>query len=202
MKTKAATPPCTHHQKPGHKGKGPSSYWMQNPDLIFDSLGLFRGDRVLDMGCGAGDYALEAARIVGPSGFVAAVDHWSPIVDAVEEVARAERLTNVKSILGDITRPPLAVDDNDMDMCMIFTVLHIFGLKPHGPGIYREAARVLNPGGCLAGVECKKEKMSLGPPVHMRLAPEEIEASIRGTGFKKAGYTDLGYNYLLRFILA
>lgn len=193
---------CNHDRKSGHRGQGPSSYWMQEPSLVFDALKLCPGNQVLDMGCGAGDYALEAARIVGPSGLVTAVDHWPPIVDAMEKAARAEKLTNVKAVLGDLTQPPLPVDDNCMDMCMIFTVLHIFGLKSHAPGIWREAARVLKPGGCLAVVECKKEEMSFGPPVHMRLAPEEVEESIRDMGFTKTGYTDLGYNYLLRFTLA
>lgn len=39
-----------------------------------DALQLQRGERVLDIGCGAGDTSLKAARLVGPGGRVVGVD--------------------------------------------------------------------------------------------------------------------------------
>lgn len=191
---------CKHDHTSGHRGQGPSSFWMQDPDLVFDALGLAPGDRVLDMGCGAGDYVIKAADLVGASGLVVALDHWPPIIDAMKKAAQGAGLDHIRALVADITQP-LPVKENDMDICLIFTVLHIFGLQTHGEKIYREVSRVLKPGGRLAVVECKKEEMPFGPPVHMRLSPEEVEASIQGFGFKKTGFTDLGYNYLIQFSL-
>lgn len=191
---------CKHHSK--GRGQGPSSYWMQAPGLVFDALDICPDLHILDMGCGAGDYALQAARLTGPLGQVTAVDHWPPTVDALRAAAQTEGLDQIQCLTADITKPPLPVKQNSMDLCMAFTVLHIFGVENSRKNLFLEAARVLKPKGRLAVMECKKEEMSFGPPVHMRLAPKEVEAVAAECGFRKTGYTDLGYNYLAMFSLA
>ena len=175
---------------------------MQEPGGVFDLLDICPGLHILDMGCGAGDYALQAARLTGPSGRVTAVDHWSPTVDALKAAATAAGLSQMQCLTADITKPPLAVKQNSMDICMAFTVLHIFGAENSRKSLFLEAARVLKPKGRLAVMECKKEEMSFGPPMHMRLSPEEVEAVAVECGFRKTGYTDLGYNYLAMFNLS
>ncbi len=129
------------------KGRGPSSFWMQDPEQVFQGLAVSSGQHILDIGCGAGDYSLHAARLVGPSGRVTSLDHWPPIVEAMENSARAAGLSQIRALKADITRPPLPVDDREVDLCMVFTVLHIFGSNDHKAALFSEAARVLKPGG-------------------------------------------------------
>ncbi len=191
---------CKHHSK--GRGQGPSSYWMQEPGLVFDVLDIDSGRHILDMGCGAGDYTLEAACRTGPLGQVTAVDQWPPTVDALRMAAKAAGLSQIKCFTADITKPPLPVRQNSMDLCMAFTVLHIFGTENSRKSLFLEAARVLKPKGRLAVMECKKEEMPFGPPIYMRLSPKEVEAVAMGCGFRKTGYTDLGFNYLVMFSLS
>lgn len=181
------------------RGQGPSSFWMQEPGLVFDALNICPGRRILDMGCGAGDYTLQAARLTGPLGQVTAVDNWPPTVDALNAAAKTAGLAQIQCLTADITKPPLPVKENAMDLCMAFTVLHIFGTENSRKSLFFEAARVLKPKGRLAVMECKKQEMPFGPPIHMRLSPEEVERLAVACGFKKIGYTDLGYNYLALF---
>ena len=71
-----ARSPHGHGHAQGHHrpGRGHSSYAMQDPEAVFEALGLEPGRHVLDLGCGSGDYALRMAREVGPAGLVHALD--------------------------------------------------------------------------------------------------------------------------------
>jgi ubiquinone/menaquinone biosynthesis C-methylase UbiE len=172
---------------------------MQDPRVVFDALDICPGLSILDMGCGAGDYTLRAARLTGPLGQVTAVDNWPPTVDALKTAAKAADLSQIQCLAADITKPPLPVTQNAIDLCMAFTVLHSFGTENSRKNLFFEAARVLKPTGRLGVMECKKQEMSFGSPIQMRLPPEEIERLAAECGFKKIGYTDLGYNYLSMF---
>nr|WP_319393472.1 class I SAM-dependent methyltransferase [uncultured Desulfobacter sp.] len=184
------------------RGQGPSSYWMQEPGLVFDVLDIGPGLSILDMGCGAGDYTLQAARLTGPTGQVTAVDNWSPTVDALKTAANTAGLAQVQCLAADITTPPLPINPDTMDLCMAFTVLHSFGTENSRKELFFEAARVLKSTGRLAVMECKKQEMPFGPPIQMRLSPQEVEVLASACGFKKTGCTDLGYNYLALFRLS
>ena len=43
-------------------------------NIFMDALNLRTGERVLELGCGGGSYAVEAAQFVGPTGHIAAID--------------------------------------------------------------------------------------------------------------------------------
>lgn len=55
--------------------------------LVLDRANLARGMRVLDIGCGTGAHALEAARRVSPDGSVTALDISAPLLDRARERA-------------------------------------------------------------------------------------------------------------------
>lgn len=184
-----------------HGGRGPSSFWMQDSDIAFGALHLAPGEIFLDMGCGPGDYAIKAAGIVGPGGRVLAVDASSQMISSFSARVEQEGLANVKVLIADITRP-LAIEDKSVDVCFLSTVLHIFDLEQVGEELFKEIRRVLRPTGRMAILECKKEDLPFGPPLEMRLSADEISAIATKMGFTRAGYLDLGYNYLVHFVLA
>lgn len=69
---------------------------------VFQEAGLAPGMRVLDLGSGAGDVAMLAARLVGSSGEVVGVERDPAAVsDAAARVARAG-LPNVRFVQGDV----------------------------------------------------------------------------------------------------
>lgn len=187
---------CHHHGN----GRGPSSYWMHDSDLAFDALRIQPGEVVLDLGCGAGDYSLRAARLVGDSGHVCAVDVQASFVESLSRKAGEEGVRNLVVTRQDITQP-LPAGGQSVDLCLLSTVLHGLGLHPRGEAVFREIHRVLKPDGRLAVIECQKRDTEYGPPKHMRLAPEEIEACVVPCGFARERLVDLGFNYLLLFRL-
>ena len=192
--------PCGRQHNPERKTKarGPSSAWLHDPVTVLDKAGLKPGQAVLDLGCGAGDYALAAAAVVGPEGKVWAVDKRRDSIDKLSEIAASSGLTNVTAMEGDIWCP-LELESSSSDRVLLITVLHIFKLADIGPVLFPELYRILKSGGQLVVVDCKKEDATFGPPLHMRQAPQEIEGAIVPYGFVKTGYSDLGYNYLIQF---
>jgi SAM-dependent methyltransferase len=63
---------------------------------LLDRVGLIRGMRCLDVGCGGGHVAILAAVIVGPEGLVIGTDTDPEILALAREDAEAAKVTNVK----------------------------------------------------------------------------------------------------------
>lgn len=171
---------------------------MHDPDQVFGLLGLKEGDRFLDLGCGPGDYSIRACREVGPSGRVTALDREQEAMVQIKEKILSQGCTNIRVIKADLSQP-LPLETGIVDLCLLATVLHIHRIREAGPALFGEIRRVLGPGGRLAVIECKKEEQDFGPPLHLRLAPEEVEEAVAPLGFRRSGYADLGYNYLILF---
>ncbi len=188
------------NERSQHQRRGPSSYSMHDPELIFHELKLKEGDSFLDLGCGAGDYSVHAAKIVGNSGVVFALDVWEALLDGLAEEAVSLGLRNIRTKVSDISKP-LLVEDNCIDVCFIATVLHTLNLDQWGEQLFNEIHRVLKSEGRLVIIECKKEDRPFGPPMHLRISQEELEAEITQYGFKKLNYVDLGHNYMIQFAM-
>ena len=109
------------------------------------SLGvLHEGERVVDVGCGAGIDSLIAARMVGPTGSVLGVDMTPPMLARARESAARAGFTNVGFHEG--LAESLPVSDGSADVVISNGVLNLF---PDKLGALQEMARVLKPGGRL-----------------------------------------------------
>ncbi len=190
------------HQHSGleRQKKGVSSYTLHDPILIFNKLALQKGNHFLDIGCGAGDYSIQAAKEVGNQGIVYALDRWNEVIENLKIKANSQGLTNIKAIISDIIQP-LPIEDSIIDVCLLATVLHIPDVVKSEKALFTEIKRVLKPDGHMAIVEIKREDMPFGPPVHMRLSSEDVEALVMKYGFLKISYVDLGYSYMTQFKL-
>jgi len=189
-----------HHDHGGvdRQKQGVSSFEMQDSKLVFGELKLNEGDFFLDLGCGAGDYAIQAAKIVGNNGWVYALDRWKEVIDAMSEKAKTHGLRNISALESDIISL-LPIEDKVIDVCLIAQVLHGFNLSKDTKRLFKEISRVLKPHGRLAILEFTKKDVGFGPPMHIRLSPEEIESTMVQYGYKKISLADYECSYLIQF---
>lgn len=180
------------------KRKGPSSFWMHDSGIVFDELNLKSGDSFLDLGCGIGDYSLEASKYVGNEGSIFSIDHNDRSINVLKEEVVLQQIENIHTFVEDITES-LSLLDNSIDLCLISTVLHILDYDALSKRLIPELKRVLKKNGTLSIIECHKERKDFGPPEECRISPGEVENLVSSVGFKKKSEFDLGYNYLVQF---
>ena len=100
------------------------------------------GERVLDLGCGAGSDSLVAAQMVGPEGSVIGIDMTPEMLAKARRAATEMGAANVEFVEGEIELLPFA--DESVDVVISNGVID---LLPDKETVFAEIQRVLCPGG-------------------------------------------------------
>ena len=186
-----------NHNKP--TGAGKSSFDLIDVDAFYRELGLKAGITFLDVACGRGAYCLKASEIIGSAGTVYAVDLWPEGIEQLKASAVEKNALNINAFVSDAGRH-IPVDDQEVDVCLMATVLHDFVADQISKQVLHEIVRVMKTDGMLAIIEFKKIDGPPGPPVHIRLSPEAVGDLLAPYGFAKVKLTDVGpFNYLMLF---
>jgi len=109
------------------------------------SLGeLAAGEKVVDLGSGAGIDSLIAGKLVGPSGQVIGIDMTPEMLAKAKKAAAEAGMSHVDFRLGLVESLP--VEDGWADVIISNGVVN---LCPDKVGLFREMSRALKPGGRL-----------------------------------------------------
>jgi len=103
---------------------------------------LAPGERVLDLGCGAGTDTLVAAQMVGPDGHVTGIDMTPEMLSRARAASLEIGVANVEFVESEAERLPFP--DGSFDVVISNGVIDLI---PDKDAVFSELHRVLRPGG-------------------------------------------------------
>lgn len=134
------------------------------------------GETVLDLGSGAGIDAFLASQAVGETGRVIGVDMTPAMIDRARTNAEKGNFANTEFRLGEIEHLPVA--DSSVDVIISNCVIN---LSPDKEQVFREALRVLRPGGRLLVSDLV---WLATPPPEVRSSVEALVGCLAGASMK------------------
>ena len=161
---------------------------FQKPDEVMTALALRPGETVADVGAGSGYFTLRAARAVGPSGRVLAVDVNRDLLDYLDGRVREAGLGNVKTVV--VSKDDPALPRGAVDTVLVVDTLHYVADRAAWLRKLREG---LAPGGRVVVIDYRPKPWSerpWGPPPEQKMSREEVDEAMAAAGLVPAKVHD------------
>ena len=142
----------------------------QNPESILSMAGLKEGMCFIDSGCNDGFFTLPAARMVGRSGKVYAIDIDEEALDRLKTKLDNEGIQNTTIINKPSEK--VMIDTNIADLIFFGIVLHDF----YDPSlVLNNSKQMLKDNGLIFDYDWQKIDTPLGPPFSKRFSQEHVK---------------------------
>jgi ubiquinone/menaquinone biosynthesis C-methylase UbiE len=198
----AATPPQSAANKFMHESdfhqlvarfEDPARAQWQKPGEVIASLGPLDGKTVADIGAGTGYFAFPLAKKAAK---VIAIDIDQRFLDYIEQRKQTEKTGgNIETRLTAPDAPRLKPGEAGV-VLIVDTFHHIENRIEY----LKKLKGVLGKGGLLVIIDFKKQNPPPGPPIELRLAPEQVKSELKSAGFAVVS-TDpdlLPYQYMIK----
>jgi ubiquinone/menaquinone biosynthesis C-methylase UbiE len=152
------------------------------PQLLFKKAHMQTGMHVADLGCGrTGHIIFPAAKILGETGLVYAVDVIKDFLESVKKRASLEAMHNIQTVWSDLERlGKTAIPDKNLDIGFIINVLW-HSDKPLD--ILEEAKRMLKDKARLVVADWSHIGLPFAPPEDKLVDFEKIKSWGKVNGF-------------------
>lgn len=161
----------------------------QPPEKVVACSGIKPGMQVLEIGCGSGAFTIAAARVVGPTGKIYALDIQKDMLNKLNTKLAREDNRDIKNIeIIQKSAYELPFTDSLLDLVFMVTVLQEV---PDKQRALLETRRVLKPGGILSVTEYLPD-----PDYPWRATTEKM---VNQAGFVKESAHGNIWSYTVRF---
>jgi ubiquinone/menaquinone biosynthesis C-methylase UbiE len=163
-----------------------------NPEAILNEAGLHEGMTFVDVGCGDGFFTLLAAKVVGKTGKVYAVDTDASVIQKLNHKAAQQNLHNISAKVG--MGEVKVFCTSCADIVFYSMVLHDF---EDPVKVLQNAKQMLKPGGTLVDLDWKKKLMPFGPPFPIRFSEEKASDLIKQARLRIQSIREAGVNHYI-----
>ncbi|MCX6715878.1 MAG: methyltransferase domain-containing protein [Candidatus Taylorbacteria bacterium] len=152
---------------------------FSDPGANIAKLGVTDGMRIVDFGAGSGFYSIEAAKKVGASGHIYAVDVQKNLLGRLRSMALAQGLKNIEVIWGNVEKiGGSKLKDGIADRAIVSNILFEIGKMDD---FALEIKRVVKPGGKVMVVEWDQASHM---PKEALVPKAKAETTFEKCGFK------------------
>lgn len=177
---------------PAFLGNLIDSNWRKNlqpPDKLIKRSGIKNGMTIMELGCGAGTYTIDAARVIGGSGILYAIDIQQEMINKLENKLKKPENKDINNIETKMASAyELPFKNNFFDLVYMVTVLPEI---PDKQKALKEIYRVLKNDGILAVSEFLPD-----PDYPLRKTTQKW---CEQAGFRLVKSSGSFFNYTLRF---
>lgn len=153
-----------------------------NPQSVVSQMGLKTGQVVADLGSGSGYFSLAAARIIGNTGKVLAVDVQKSKLTATYSAASQQGYKNVQLVQADLEQPIQGIADTSCDAVILASILHEVKNRK---ALLENMYRILKTGGLVLAADWKAEHTIFGPSLEKRIPEDQLEQELAQIGLHK-----------------
>ncbi|MGE0449360.1 MAG: class I SAM-dependent methyltransferase [Vicinamibacterales bacterium] len=143
---------------------------------IIAALKIQKGSAIADIGAGSGALSGPLALETGPTGLLFAVDIEKGLLEHIDQRAAAQRIGNIRTVLGAFTDPTLP---QQVDLAFINDVLHHIEDRAT---YLKNLARYIKPGGRIAIVDFKPETSPHRSQPELVVSEAQTEAWLQAAG--------------------
>jgi ubiquinone/menaquinone biosynthesis C-methylase UbiE len=149
--------------------------------------------KFIDVACGPGYFALEAAKIVGKQGYIFGIDREPLAIEMYRDRLGKAGYTNFEAKVQTVYE--LRLENRRFDAALVANALHDFEDPLNALSNIRH---VLKKHGLMGNVDWKRKSTDIGPPLRARLGERRASELINEAGFDVVKvYREFPFHYMI-----
>lgn len=167
-----------------------------SPQKTIELIGIDRRSVVMDFGAGSGHWTFAAAKNMGTSGKVIAIDTKQELLKRIDSLAILHGYGNIVTKYGNF----LTLSLKDEPLADLSILAGTLSFSKNRDIIIKKVFELTKKSGKLLVVEWIKEDDPVGPPKKQRLSKKEVVKLAEEVGFTVLGEVEAGhYHYGIVF---